>query len=176
MTLRRGLTSHLVRVMTLLKAWADSIKYCLGCAIYLMVVLSMVILSAVADAEPNFNAIHGNWCGTGNRRGSEGDALLPVDVLDSVCMQHDICITVLGVGNCRCDHMFLHGLRHAPYPNLHQAIKARTIYDVMSWVPCLGTESFTKPLWFFGQLAEDLSNGGPPPWDVLQRLFYTIYH
>lgn len=176
MTSHNDLISHFVGMMAYLKAGTNFIKYFRDSAIFLMITWFIMALSVIVHAEPNFNAVHGNWCGTGNRSGPEGDTLPPVDVLDTACMQHDICITVLGVGNCRCDHIFLHDLRHLPYPDLHQAIKARAIYDTMSWVPCLGIESLAKPLWFFGQLKEDFSSGGPPPWDTLWRLFYTTYH
>ncbi|VBB69297.1 hypothetical protein RIEGSTA812A_PEG_770 [invertebrate metagenome] len=70
--------------------------------------------------------------------------------------------------------MFLHELRILPYQDPHQATKARAIYDTISWVPCFGPEAMLKPLWFFGQLLEDIHYGTSTPLDVLPRLLYTI--
>lgn len=136
----------------------------------------MLLAVATAEADSGFGAVHGNWCGAGNRVGQGGEVLPPVDLLDTACMRHDFCIAWHGAGDCGCDGYFLYELRHLPYPDPHQATKARAIYDAMSWLPCAGPAAVTKPLWFFGQLVEDLHSGGPPPWDVVRRLFYALEH
>ena len=131
-----------------------------------------VLTSAVAGSA--YGMIHGNWCGVGHRLGPGGISLPPIDSLDSACMHHDICIASHGIGNCTCDRLLLQELRIVPYHEPYQAIKARAIYDTMSWFPCLGPEAISKPLWFFEQLKEDILYGGPLPIEVFSRLFYTM--
>ena len=42
--------------------------------------------------------IHGNYCGIGNRPGSE-----PIDSLDIACMHHDACTHTGSLPSCACD-------------------------------------------------------------------------
>lgn len=48
--------------------------------------------------------IHGNYCGIGNRPGTE-----PIDALDAACMRHDACTHTGRLPSCACDN----GLREA---------------------------------------------------------------
>lgn len=147
--------------------------------VLVLTVGGMTALAAVSRVEArllDLGIFHGNWCGSGNRLGLMGRALPPVDFLDAACMRHDLCIVLHGSWNCGCDQIFLQELRYLNYPDPHQATKARAVYDAMSWLPCTGPEMMIKPFWFFGQLLEDLHRGGPPPWDVLQRLLYVVNH
>lgn len=51
------------------------------------------------DALKNGELVfHGNYCGTGNRAGSD-----PIDALDVACMRHDACTPTGGVQNCACN-------------------------------------------------------------------------
>jgi hypothetical protein len=45
--------------------------------------------------------IHGNYCGIGNRPGTE-----PTDALDVACMRHDACTPTGGLPSCACDQRF----------------------------------------------------------------------
>ena len=42
--------------------------------------------------------IHGNYCGIGNRPGTE-----PIDALDAACMRHDSCTKTGKLPGCSCD-------------------------------------------------------------------------
>jgi hypothetical protein len=54
------------------------------------------------DALKNGELVfHGNYCGTGNRAGSD-----PIDALDVACMRHDACTPTGGVQNCACNARF----------------------------------------------------------------------
>lgn len=51
------------------------------------------------DALKNGQLVfHGNYCGTGNRAGSD-----PIDALDVACMRHDACTPTGGVQSCACN-------------------------------------------------------------------------
>ena len=51
------------------------------------------------DALKNGELVfHGNYCGTGNRAGSD-----PIDALDVACMRHDACTPTGKVQSCACN-------------------------------------------------------------------------
>lgn len=51
------------------------------------------------DALKNGGLVfHGNYCGTGNRAGSD-----PIDALDMACMRHDACTPTGKVQSCACN-------------------------------------------------------------------------
>ena len=54
------------------------------------------------DALKNGGLVfHGNYCGTGNRAGSD-----PIDALDVACMRHDACTPTGKVQSCACNARF----------------------------------------------------------------------
>ena len=54
------------------------------------------------DALKNGELVfHGNYCGTGNRSGSD-----PIDALDLACMRHDACTPTGKVQSCACNARF----------------------------------------------------------------------
>ncbi len=133
----------------------------------------LIILNTIST--PVYGTFHGNWCGLGNRLGLGGTALPPLDSLDAVCMHHDICITLHGSGNCTCDEIFLQELRRILLSQeSHQAIKARAIYDMMSWVPCFGPSTISKPMSFFELLSRDMIFGNHLPIEIIPRILYII--
>lgn len=138
----------------------------------LIVGLFATVLTTAGTSWPVYGTFHGNWCGLGNRLGPDGTALPPVDSLDAACMHHDLCITLHGIGNCTCDRLFLQELRILPSQEPHQAIKARALYDIISWVPCFGPETLGKPILFFEQFAIDMIFGNTLPLEVIPLIFY----
>ena len=61
--------------------------------------LAQIVRSEVKALRSGPLLIHGNYCGIGNRPGSE-----PIDSLDSACMRHDTCTETGTLPSCACDN------------------------------------------------------------------------
>lgn len=55
--------------------------------------------------------VYGNWCGPGYPPNGENPD--PVDKLDAVCKEHDLCYETLGYLSCACDQLLLESLERA---------------------------------------------------------------
>ncbi|HLR71442.1 MAG TPA: hypothetical protein VK085_08420 [Pseudogracilibacillus sp.] len=75
--------------------------------------------------------VWGNWCGPGHGGG------VPKDVLDSLCMGHDLCYAAKGYFNCTCDKALVAGIS-ASYGLMKPAEKkaANAIALYFSVAPC----------------------------------------
>ncbi len=60
--------------------------------------LAQIAKSGITALRSGPLLIHGNYCGIGNRPGTE-----PVDALDTACMHHDACTTTGTLPSCACD-------------------------------------------------------------------------
>ena len=76
--------------------------------------ISLPVLSEVAKGRPPGNRgaprqlslpVYGNYCGLGH--GDPTGNTPPIDAVDAVCREHDLCYALLGDFDSRCDQDFI---------------------------------------------------------------------
>jgi Phospholipase A2 len=55
--------------------------------------------------------VYGNYCGFGH--GDPTGSTPPIDAVDAVCRQHDLCYRLLGDFDCQCDRHFIESMPSA---------------------------------------------------------------
>lgn len=76
--------------------------------------------------------IYGNWCGPGHGSGT------PIDTLDAICKEHDLCYQQCGYFNCGCDEQLILAIsqqEHKMKPK--ERIVALAIATYFKMAPCI---------------------------------------
>ena len=120
--------------------------------------------------------VHGNYCGPGHGANGFGWPA-PVDPLDYICLQHDLCTGPSGQLSCGCDIRFMQSLRATPWPNPGYKSKARAIYDAMAMMPCTDPAGqAVKMEMAMRDWADGVASGREPPWEIFLRWGYLGLH
>jgi hypothetical protein len=83
-------------------------------------------------------ADYGKWCGANN---TSYPSVAPVDGVDAVCKNHDLCINRNG-HHCKCDAEFLRDMPHASASNEHaEAYRIASMVAIAS-KPCFCTFNY----------------------------------
>lgn len=89
---------------------------------------------------PKSYPVYGNWCGPDHPL-DPARAPAPVDGVDAICMQHDLCYEDKGYLDCECDAVLVRDLKRGidrkDYDRV-QMLYARNIHNYFQASPCDG--------------------------------------
>jgi hypothetical protein len=119
--------------------------------ITLFLLISLLSLTIHADevnkvaedsSEENSSLMpkYGNWCGL-NHPKDPLNAPAPVDILDSICRQHDFCYMANGHMDCNCDGDFIQAINsNRQRFNGSEKLVAQTFRVYFRGSPCYGDQ------------------------------------
>ncbi|MET0065742.1 MAG: hypothetical protein ABW076_05305 [Candidatus Thiodiazotropha sp.] len=94
-----------------------------------------------ADAKTSLMPTYGNWCGRDHPQNPE-NAQAPIDRLDEICRNHDLCYLERGHMACECDSQFnkeiVSGLHENRFTGSTKLL-AHTFRAYFRGSPCVGS-------------------------------------
>ncbi|MET0028203.1 MAG: hypothetical protein ABW101_11250 [Candidatus Thiodiazotropha sp.] len=97
--------------------------------------------SATAETETSLMPTYGNWCGRDHPHDPE-NAQAPIDRLDEICRNHDLCYIEKGHMACECDSQFnreiVSGLHEHRFTGSTKLL-AHTFRAYFRGSPCVGS-------------------------------------